>query len=178
MTEPSTLARPYARAAFACARQQQMLPAWSTMLAAAAAVAQEPQVVRQLAAPGLSAPDKADVLITLCGDALDQGGRNFLHILAENGRLVLLADVARLFEQLKAAAEREAMVEITSAMPLEEEMTQRLSRALGVRLGQTVNVSVRIDESLLGGAVVRVGDEVMDGSVRGRLQRLAETVNN
>lgn len=176
MAELSTLARPYARAAFAFAREQQVLPAWSAMLATAAAVAEEPKVAQKISAPSLGAAARATALIDLCGDVLDQSGRNFLHILAENGRLPLLGDITLLFEELKAAAEKETAVEIISAMPLEEEMTARLTQALGTRLGQEVSVRVRVDEKLLGGAVVRAGDVVIDGSVRGRLQRLAETI--
>ncbi len=178
MAELSTLARPYAKAAFAFAREHRALPAWSAMLAMAATVAEEPQVAQKINTPSLSATDRATLLIELCGDALDQAGRNFLHILAENLRLPLLGEVARLFEELKAAAEKEAAVEIISAMPLEEEMTARLTQALGARLGQEVSVRVRIDENLLGGAVVRAGDMVIDGSVQGRLQRLAEAIKS
>ena len=148
------------------------------MLATAAAVSEQEVVVRLLASPTHTATQQADAVIEICGDALDAQGRNFVHTLSTNRRLPLLAEIAQQFETLKAGLEKTLAVEVTSAGEVSTEQQDKLAAALKAKLGHDVSLQVEIDKSLLGGAVVRAGDTVLDGSVRGRLAKLAEALNS
>lgn len=178
MAELSTLARPYAKAAFKYAADADALRDWSKMLATASAVAGQEVVGRLLASPVQTARQQADALIEICGDALDAPGRNFIHTLATNRRLPLLGEISRQFETLKAGREKTLAVEVTAAGEVSAGQQRKLAAALQARLGQDVSLQVAIDKSLLGGALVRAGDTVLDGSVRGRLAKLAAALNS
>ncbi|MDM3870790.1 F0F1 ATP synthase subunit delta [Porticoccus sp. W117] len=178
MAELSTLARPYAKAAFKHAADAGALQDWSKMLATAAAVSQHDAVERLLASPTHTAAQQAETVIDVCGDALNESGRNFVHTLSANRRLPLLAEVSRQFEVLKAGLEKNLAVEVTSAGEVSSEQQDKLAAALKSRLGHDVTLQVEVDKSLLGGAVIRAGDTVLDGSVRGRLAKLAEALNS
>ena len=174
MAEPATLARPYANAAFALAKANRALERWSRQLAVLAAAAAERPVRALLASPSLSAQRKASRLAELCGEALDEQGRNFLQVLAGNGRLPLLAEISRRFEALKAEEERNLDVQVLSKFELSEAQAERLKAALQEKFGKQVRLSAEVDPDLLGGALIRAGDTVIDGSLRGRLDKLAE----
>ena len=172
MAETATLARPYANAVFALAKSQDRLDKWARMLGLLAAAASTDEVRALVGAATLSAAVKARKLIDVAGDELDDRGRRFVHVLAENGRLDLLAEVARQYEVRKAEAERVLEVEIAAAVELTDEQRQAFAGALRERFDQPVEVTTAVDANLVGGAVIRAGDTVIDGSVRGRLTRL------
>lgn len=172
MAETATLARPYANAVFALAKAHDRLEKWSRMLGLLAAAAGTDEVRALVGAATLSGPVKARKLIEVAGDALDDRGRRFVHALAENGRLDLLAEVARQYEARKAEAERVLEVEIAAAVEISDEQQQEFAAALRARFDQAVEVTTAVDATLVGGAVIRAGDTVIDGSVRGRLTRL------
>lgn len=176
MAELSTLARPYAKAAFEHAVAAGALPQWSAMLDLLAALATDSRVAGVLAAPSLTASSKGDHLIALAGDALDAGGVNFIRTLADNRRLALLPQIAEQFGRLKANLEMTVDVEVTSAHGMDPDQQQKLAQALRARLKREVRLNVTIDNSLIGGAVIRAGDTVIDGSIRGRLAKLAEAL--
>ena len=178
MAELSTLARPYARAAFEYAAQADELKSWSESLATAGSVAQQPDVVKLLSSPSYTAQQQAATLIELCGDALDQKGQNFLSVLSENHRLQLLPEISLQFDILKANREKAVDVELVAAQELDAEQQQKLGDALSAKLERKVNMQVSLDKSLLGGAVIRAGDTVIDGSIRGRLAKLAESLHS
>ncbi|MDB9804523.1 F0F1 ATP synthase subunit delta [Porticoccaceae bacterium] len=178
MAELSTLARPYAKAAFEFAEAAGDLQGWSQSLAIAGSVAQQSNVVRLLASPSVTADQQAQALIEICGDALNDQGKNFLTVLSENRRLQLLPDISQQFDVLKANREQAVDVEVTAAHELDAEQQQKLSDALSTKLERKVNMQVRLDKSLLGGAVIRAGDTVIDGSIRGRLAKLAESLHS
>lgn len=173
MAELSTLARPYAKAAFEYALAGANLAGWSKQLGLAAAVAQTEKMVKVLGSPSLTAEQRAKALLDVCGDAFDAKGRNFIEVLAENKRLTLLPEIAVLFEQFKANHEKSVDVDVVSAFPLEPALAERLAQALRTKLQREVTINTSVDESLLGGVLVRAGDVVIDGSVRGRLAKLA-----
>lgn len=176
MAEPATLARPYANAAFALAKASQALDFWSRQLAVLASASAQRPVQALLAAPGLSAERKAARLAELCSEALDDAGRRFLQVLAHHGRLPLLAEVSRSFDALKAQEDRNLDVAVHSRFPLSESQAERLKAALQAKFGKRVTLAAKVDESLVGGARIRAGDKVIDGSVRGRLDKLAESL--
>lgn len=178
MAELSTLARPYARAAFEYAAQAGELQSWSDSLSTAGSVAQQSNVVDLLSSPSVTAQQQATALIEICGDALDVKGQNFLTVLSENHRLQLLPEISLQFDILKANREKSVDVELVAAHELDAEQQQKLSDALSAKLERKVNMQVSLDKSLLGGAVIRAGDLVIDGSIRGRLAKLAESLHS
>ncbi len=173
MAEKITVARPYARAVFELARERDAFAGWSDLLAVAARVASDPAFSKLLGNPAMEDRQLADIVIELCGDQADEFGRNFIRLLADNDRLAYLPEISMEFEQLRAEAEKIVDVEVTSAVALDEPQQQKIAAAMRERLGSNVRLHCEIDESLLGGAVVRAGDLVIDGSLRGRLDRLA-----
>lgn len=178
MAELTTLARPYAKAAFEYARDHDSLAQWSEQLATVAAVSAEHRVQARLADPARAPQDQVQLLAEVCGDSLGEATRNFLAILAANKRLALLPQVYQLFAGFKANFEKSVDVEVVSAFDLEQDMTSKLSAALGKKLERQVNVRTTTDASLLGGVLIRAGDLVIDGSVRGRLNKLAAAMNS
>jgi F-type H+-transporting ATPase subunit delta len=178
MAELSTLARPYAKAAFNAALDSSQQDHWSAQLATLAAISQHETVERLIVNPELSAADKSITLKQLIGEPLNAGGSNLVDVLAENRRLGLLAEISEQFEVLKAEQEKTADVLVTSAFSLSDSQQKMLVEKMTAKLSREVQVTVEIDESLLGGVVIRSGDMVIDGSVRGKLAKLAEAMNS
>lgn len=178
MAELSTLARPYARAAFEFAREKGLLAQWSEQLATCATVAANPRVADLLDSPSNTSEQQAQALNDLCADATGTEMKNFVGVLAGNKRLGLLPEIRAQFEQLKASQEQRVDVEVVSAFDLDAAAVDKLSQALGRKLEREVQVSTSTDSDLLGGVLIRAGDLVIDGSVRGRLNKLAEAMNS
>jgi F-type H+-transporting ATPase subunit delta len=178
MAELSTLARPYAKAAFEFANAHGALAKWSAMFATLAGVAVQARVSQLLVSPALTAEQQSKVLLDLCGDTLDTAAANFVRTLAANKRLLLLQTIREQFEQLKAQQERTVDVEIASAFELDAAMQEKLATALKSKLSRDVKLHASVDPSLVGGVVIRAGDTVIDSSVRGRLAKLAEAMNS
>lgn len=178
MAELSTLARPYAKAAYEFASAGGQLDRWFEALSVAAAVARQGAVEALLNTPAHTPAEQADKLIEICGDRLGAQQQNFVRLLAENRRLALLPEVLQQFRVLKANREKTVDVELVSASEISAEQQDKLTRALSGKLEREVNMQVSLDKSLLGGAVIRAGDTVIDGSIRGRLSRLAEALNS
>lgn len=174
MTAALTLARPYARAAVSLAREQQKLPAWSAALGFAAAIAADDTVKSLLSSPATST-DAAVALLSPESN-VDADFVQFLHVLSANGRLPLLPEIAVLFEQARAEAEKVVNVKITSAAVLDDSETATLAAALRRRFGSEIALTKAVDPALIGGAVIDAGDVVIDGSVRGKLERLRTTL--
>ena len=178
MAELSTLARPYAKAAFEVALQDSALDSWSSMLGVSAAVASQESVNALLTDPSLSSERVAQAFIDILGDALEGKGQNFIRLLAENKRLVLLPEISELFDILKANQRKSVDVEITTAFEVSSEISDKLASALKNRLQRDIRLATSVDKSLIGGAVIRAGDTVIDSSVRGKLKKLAEAMNS
>lgn len=178
MAELITLARPYAKAAFELAVQDSALDKWSNMISISAAVSGEEGVSTLLSSPSLTSEQIAEAFIGVCGDDLDAKGKNFISLLAENKRLVLLPEISTLFETLKANQEMSVDVEITTAFEISSDVSNKLAQALKDRLQREIILATNVDASLIGGAVIRAGDNVIDSSVRGKLSKLAESMNS
>ena len=178
MAELTTLARPYAKAAFEHAQAHQQLASWSAMLGLAAAVSQDDTMQRVLKTPRLTSTDKATTFVEVCGDKFDAQVRNFLNIVSENNRMELLPEIADMFELYKAEQEQSVDVDVTSAFALSDEQQDKLAKVLSARLGREVRLHAAEDASLIGGVVIRAGDLVIDGSVRGKLAKLAEALKS
>jgi F-type H+-transporting ATPase subunit delta len=173
MAEQITVARPYAEAAFAFAQEKSALPVWAEMLRLTATVAGDPQMRIALGNPKLSAGDKEALFLSICGDRLDADGHNFVRVLIRADRVGLLGHIRELFGALKDAADDLARAQITSAFPLGESELSGLKAALERRFGKKIEATVSVDRSLIGGAKIVVGDTVIDASVQGELQAMA-----
>ena len=178
MAELSTLARPYAKAAFEYALEKAVLAEWSAQLATLAAVVEHEGVAQVLVNPELTSEQQASTLSDVCGDSICDELKNFSSILATNKRLVLLPEIQKQFELYKANQEKAVDVEVISAFELPQATVTRLADALGKKLERQVKMSSSTDSELLGGVLIRAGDTVIDGSVRGRLNKLAEAMNS
>lgn len=178
MAEFSTIARPYAKAAFMFAREQNVLDKWESMLGLAAALVEDAQLSSVLDDPKLSVADKAKVFVDVCGDQIDEGGANLIAQLAEHKRLAVLPEIFLQYHTLMAQQQNFADVEVVSAFELDDAETSKLVESLKKRFGMDVRVSSTLDATLIGGVIIRAGDTVIDGSVRGRLNKLAEQLNS
>ena len=175
MAEKSTLARPYAKAVFELARDQRAFDRWSKVLATLSALSADASVQAMLTSPKAAPAVRAEVLVELAGKAgekLDLQGRNFVGLLAENRRLGLLPEIAVDYERLRAEAENTLEVELVAAMPVDAVEQKRISDALHKKLGRKITLKYVQDKTLIGGAVLRADDLVIDGSVREKLGRL------
>jgi|SRR5690606_2671701 F-type H+-transporting ATPase subunit delta len=178
MAELRTLARPYAKAVYEYARAGGTLDQWSSSLDLLSSVVSEGTVRKLLDSPELSTGQQAAAIADLCGDELDDKARNLVALLAEYRRLPLLPYIAQQYRLLKAQQEKAVDVELISAAELDDNQRQQFSQALSRRLDRRINISVAIDKSLIGGVVIRTGDTVIDGSIRGRLTKLAQALNS
>jgi F-type H+-transporting ATPase subunit delta len=182
MADHSTIARPYARALFAVASSDGELGAWSDAVHAAAGVVSDPVARAYLARPALKARERADfVARVLEGTAVARTlgsthGRNLLALLSENGWLAALPEIASQFDKLKSAAENKVAVRLHAASDVDERQVENITEALRKRLGRTVELEVDVNPDLVGGAIVRADDRVIDGSVKSRLERLAASL--
>ena len=173
MSELSTLARPYAEAVFRMAQGENDLAGWSARVQSLALIAADEQLARLIADPAVSAERVANLVIEVAGADLGERGANFVRVLAENDRLSLLPEISAQFEALKASAQGTLEATITSAQELTQAQIDDLVAGLRAKFNRAVNVDVTVDPELIGGAVIAVGDQVIDGSVKGRLQRMA-----
>lgn len=171
MAELSTLARPYAEAVFRLAKEKGALADWSGRLATLAAIVSNEQMQAVIADPNTSAARAAELIGSIA--SADEAGKNLLGVLAGNDRLPLLPEIAAQFEVLKAEAEGVLEATIVSAQAMSEAQKADLMTALKAKFGRDVEATIEVDESLIGGAVITVGDQVIDGSVKGRLQKMA-----
>jgi F-type H+-transporting ATPase subunit delta len=178
MAEKMTVARPYARAVFEIARDDDSLAAWSEVLRRGSAAAADERIQGLIGNPAVTRKALAELFIEICGDAAGQSGANFLRLLADNGRMAWLPEIAAEYELLRAEAENVVDVQLTSAVKLDEAQRESFASSLRKRLGREVRLHCDTDENLLGGAIIRAGDLVIDGSLFGRLQRLAGAVTH
>ena len=177
MSEFITVARPYAKAAFDFAVENQSVERWQDMLAFAAEVTKNEQMAELLS--GALAPETlAESFIAVCGEQLDENGQNLIRVMAENGRLNALPDVLEQFIHLRAVSEATAEVDVISAAALSEQQLAKISAAMEKRLSRKVKLNCKIDKSVMAGVIIRSGDMVIDGSVRGRLERLADVLQS
>ena len=171
MSESLTLARPYARAAFASAQAANALADWSGKLGTSAQIAADPRVHALLGDPRVSNALLTALLLPP-GETSQTAFCQFVALLVENRRADLLPDVAALYEELKRESERVLKVTVRSAVPFANGQADAIKAALKKRFGRDIELEQRVDPSVIGGAVIDAGDMVIDGSVRGRLARL------
>ena len=177
MSEFVTAARPYARAVFELADAGGDAEKWSQQLEFMAAIAADSAMLEALDNPRISKQRTAELFTTVCDQQIDDQGRNLAKLLAENSRLGLLPEIAELYEQLRSEAEGSIDAEVISAFKVSDEQQKAIAGSLKKRLGRDVKLTTRIDTSLMGGAIIRAGDLVIDGSLRGRLSKISSVLS-
>lgn len=176
MAEAISVARPYAIAAFDEASKQGDLKGWSGMLLSAADAVAHPEVRALITSPRVARSQLEDLMLALCGDKISAFGRNFIKLVVENQRLILLPEIAAMFETMRAEAEKSVDVLVTSAFDLDEAQKQKITVAMKKRMGREIRLSCKTDRELLGGIIIRTGDKVIDGSARTHLSELANAL--
>ena len=172
MAEKSTIARPYAVAAFGLAKENNELAKWSDMLGFAAIAVTDEAMQDFVDNPKVELDTLTRLMLEVCGDQLNELGKNFIKVLVANKRLSILPEIAVLYNELRADAEKTVEAEVISAFPLTDAQQSTLVEGLKKRLGRDVTLVSKVDENLMGGAIVRAGDLVIDGSVSGQLSKL------
>ena len=182
MAENVTLARPYAEAAFQLAKSGNALAAWSEVLSRLSAVAARPEMEECIGNPRLSPVQLAKLCLDVATSdtkvALSADQQNFVSVLADNDRLIVLPEISELFNQLKHGHEGVKDAEITSAFVLDETTLKTLVADLERKFGCKIQATVKVDAELIGGVRIAVGDEVIDASVRGKLAAMATALKN
>lgn len=177
MAELTTVARPYAKAVFQFASETNSLPQWLEMLNVAAQVASNERMRSVLSQPQLTAEQKALSFASVCGESLDDSGKNLIAQLADNKRLQALPAIYVLFEQLLAEHDKTIDVNVVSAFALSDAESEKIVTALGKKLGRKVALKSTVDNSLIGGLIIHAGDVVIDGSIKGKLAKLNNELN-
>ena len=175
MSELTTVARPYAKAAFDFAVEKDAIAKWQEMLAFAGAVAANDDM-HQLLSGAVAADTLADIFNNVCGEQLDEHGQNLVKVLAENKRLAALPEISTLFDAFKADYDKEIEVDVTSASTLTDAQQTELVASLEKRLARKVKLNCNVDPALIAGMVINAGDTVIDGSVKSKLNRLADAL--
>ncbi len=178
MAEKSTIARPYAQAIFDQAAASGQLPQWSENLALASAVAQDEGMRSVIGNPRLSNAQLVDLFLGVCGGKFDDTAKNLVKLLVENGRLSVLPEIVSLYEAYRAEAEKTVKAEVVSAYPVTSTQQTSIKEALKARLGREVELVCTTDNSLVGGAIIRAGDMVIDGSVTGQIEKLTHALTH
>ena len=173
MAEIATLARPYAEAAFKLAREKSALAAWSDGLELLETIVQEPQLQALISDPNVSPQALESLVLGVAGNRLEGAARNFVQVLIENGRFELMEEIRAQYEALRLEHEGVLEAHIVSALPLADEQVRELVACLEARHQRRVRARINIDPQLIGGVKIIVGDKVIDGTVRGRLEAMA-----
>ena len=179
MQDNITIARPYAQAVFSLAKETNTLAAWATKLRFLKQVVNDPLMAGALKNPAFGKTGLSDLIISICGDALDKEGQNFVTVLVAAGRLSLISEIETLFEQHKAASEEVVECRISSAYALSDAEQRAIADAVATRCtNKRVMVNSDVDSALIGGAVIHIGDAVIDLSIKGRLKTMEIGINN
>ena len=183
MEELRTIARPYAAAAFDIANNTETLSEWSVFLKKSSELLDQEDIKTIIKTPGLNKSTISEVFFELCtaetdSDESKQLFSNFLNVLSENKRLNTLKMVSNQFEQKKQQAEQTSEVFLTSAAKLPEDDVEQIKQALSKKLGKNIKLNSSVDETLIGGAVVKIGDHMIDGSVRSQLKKMTRFLTN
>lgn len=173
MSDLIKFARPYAKAAFQIARDQQKLPVWTAMLKLASHTSLDAAVADMINNPSVPHQKLTDLFTQVGGESFDSSFGNLIALLSENGRLAILPEIAAMYEKLRQDEEKRLQVRVVSAIELDSETQSRMQTALTRRFDKEVSIHTEVDASLLGGAVIIADDLVIDGSVRGRLEKMS-----
>ena len=172
MLETSTIARPYATAVFELAQETGQVEEWSAMLGLLGVLTSDKDMRQLITNPRVSRQQLRDLVFDVCGAGLSDLGRNLVKLLVGAGRLQYTANIKDQYEQMRAVAEGKVDVEVVTAYTLDEQQQGSIAEIMAGRLSKQVNIVTSVDESLIGGAIIRAGDSVIDASLRGCLTEL------
>ena len=172
MADNASIARPYAKAVFDLATETSTQDDWSSVLESLTAIAEDEEFGKAVNSPQVKPEQIEELILGVLGDKLPEGGNNFVKLLTQNGRLESLPDVQQQYTLLLAESRKSIEAEVLTARPLSADQKTNLTDALQTRLGVAVSLVETVDESLIGGAIVKAGDLVIDGSARGRVEKL------
>ena len=178
MSEFTTAARPYAKAAFEAAQAESKQAEWSDALQFIDAVVCNDDFVAVIDNPSMGAEAKGDILVDICGDKLSETQKNFIKVMAENSRLMLMPEIVVLYEALRATAENTVEATAIAAYALSDAQVQSMTDALKKKLGCDVTLTTEVDSSLIGGVIIRAGDLVIDGSTQAKIGSLTQAVSH
>lgn len=178
MAEAITIARPYAEAIFKLAEGGRALSSWSEILEFTSAVVQEPQVNALIGNPQIPSTKLREIIFDICGKRLGEDGKRLISLLIENGRLLILPQISELYERLKAQYESVLEAKIVSAFPLESRQLEKLVSVLEAKFKRKVKAQVSVDNNLIGGVKIEIGDQVIDSSVSGKLEAMAAALKS
>jgi F-type H+-transporting ATPase subunit delta len=177
MSELTTIARPYAKAAFDFAVEAKAIDTWLEMLVFAAEVSKNDTITGYLS--GTASVEQAkEIFLNVCGEQLNEQGQNLIKVMAENERLLVLPQVAEQFAALKAEFDKEVTADVSSAVELTADQQTNISAALEKRLARKVKLNCVVDATIVSGLIIKADDMVIDGSIRGKLDRLATTMQS
>lgn len=176
MSEPATLARPYAAAVFKRAKETESTVKWSESLAFLSAVLSDKDISAVIDNPKISNDGLSALMLDICQGQLDIEGENFLKLMVQNNRLILIPYIEKIFEEYKAADEGYVEVEVFTAFAFSEEENLKFASTLEKKLSKKVHMNITVDKSLIGGVLIRAGDQVIDGSIRGQLQHMQKVL--
>ncbi|MFB2873046.1 F0F1 ATP synthase subunit delta [Aeromonas jandaei] len=177
MSELTTIARPYAKAAFEFAVEHKAVDQWLGMLSFAAEVVKN-ETIHSLVNGSVAAEELVKLFVSICGEQLDEHGQNLIRVMAENGRLGVLPAVVAEFVVFKAELDKEVQADVTSAIALTDQQKANIQASLEQRLARKVKLNCSIDASLMAGVLIKAGDLVIDGTVRGKLDRMADALQS
>jgi|SRR5690554_4927246 len=177
MSEHTTVARPYAKAAFDFAVEQGAIQSWHEMLEFAAMVATQ-EDMRTFLKSATSREQVAHIFTSVCGEQLNENGQNLMKVMADNERLMTLPEVVRLFAEFREEYDKEITVDVKSAVTLDDGQRAKLSAALEKRLARKVKLNCSVDPAVVGGLLINAGDLVIDGTLKSKLSRLATTLQS
>ena len=178
MSELSSLARPYAKAIFELARDAGQYAEWSDQLELLAAIAGDDSMEDLISSPTVSEQQLSEIVLGVAGEQLSEQGQNLARLLVHNGRLSVMPDILEQFQEMRDEAEQVIEARLITASEVDDAQKQSIEEALSKRLGKQIKLDTEVDESLIGGAVVRAGDWVVDGSVKAQLQDLVHAIGS
>jgi F-type H+-transporting ATPase subunit delta len=176
MANLMSIARPYALAAFEYASANQQLPEWSAFLKSAAEMIKQPGISRLLENPEMLPSKQYDFFESVLLSVLDDKRKNFLRLLAQSRRLIVLPEIAEAFSAYYASYLKVSKVRVTTAVEVQDDFREKLGQALSKRVERSVTLECEVDPTILGGAIIRIGDRVIDGSIRGKLNRMLQSL--
>jgi len=176
MLEKATIVRPYAEAVFSLALEEDKLSEWSAMLNLLSMIVHDNDMQKVIGSPKISADELYQFIIDVCDNKLSQSGKNFVRICVDAGRISLAPEISVLFEKKYAAADGVSEVDVITAYPLDENQIKEITESLSKRTGNKININIEEDKDLIGGVIIRVGDSVVDASLRGRLKELNNAI--
>jgi F-type H+-transporting ATPase subunit delta len=176
MSRDRTIARPYAKAIFELAHASDAMAEWGDMLALASEIAANPQVMAMMKDPNFSLEDRINVFLTIGEKVFTPNMRSFIQLLGKFNRLLLLPCIGVMYDEMRAQAERLIVVKMTSAFAMDQAEQQEFAEKLKQRMHANILLECETDRSIIGGAIIQAGDVVIDGSIRGRLNKLADSM--